>query len=112
MVGRAVREPGNDLLVGEGGAASAAPGGRLFSASGPQLLASDASAVSRATLSSGPVLVGSKRFAPSPWGPRPSMKADISTLQKPDILILKRHTSVSWQIERLLALRSALNSHQ
>jgi hypothetical protein len=37
------------------------------------------------------VLVGSKRFAPSPWGPRPSMKADISTLHKPDILTLRRH---------------------
>jgi hypothetical protein len=39
----------------------------------------------------GPVLVGSKRFAPFPWGPRPPMKADISTLHKPDILILQRH---------------------
>src|SRR5580693_2221591 len=90
MVGRAVREPGNDLLVGEGGAASSAPGGRLFSAAGPRLFASDASVVSRATPSSGPVLVGSKRFAPFPWGPRPSMKADISTLHKPDILTLQR----------------------
>src|SRR6202035_1654125 len=90
MVGRAVREPGKDLLVGPGGAVSSAPGGRLFSAAGPRLFASDASAVSGATPASGPVLVGSKRFAPSPWGPRPSMKADISTLHKPDILILQR----------------------
>src|SRR3984893_9393984 len=62
MVGRAIREPGKDLLVGEGAAASAAPGGRLFSAAGLRLLASDVSAVSRATLSGDPVLVGSKRF--------------------------------------------------
>ena len=49
-----------------------------------------ASAVPRATLSIGPVLVGSTRFAPFPWGPRPSMKADICTLHKPDILFLRR----------------------
>ena len=55
--------------------------------------ASTASAVPGATLSIGPVLVGSMRFAPFPWAPRPSMKADISTLHKPDILTLQRHRS-------------------
>ena len=41
-------------------AASAAPGGRLLSAGPLPLPAKDASAVPRATLSIGPVLVGSK----------------------------------------------------
>jgi hypothetical protein len=35
----------------------------------------------------------STRFAPFPWGPRPPMKADISTLHKPDILILQRQAT-------------------
>src|SRR5229473_8680899 len=42
----------------------------------------------------GPVLVDSRRFAPFPWGPRPPMKADISTLHKPDILILRRQALI------------------
>src|SRR5258707_1502630 len=45
----------------------------------------------RATLAIGPVLVDSRRFAPFPWGLRGPMKPDISTLHKPDILILQRH---------------------
>ena len=60
MAGLAVREPGSDLRARAGAAASAAPGGRLLSTARPLLPASTASAVPRATLSIGPVLVGSK----------------------------------------------------
>src|SRR5271155_3827656 len=94
MADLVVRGPGNDLLVREGRAASAAPGGLLLSAARLLRPVSDASALPRATLSIGPVLVGSKRSAPVPWAPRPSMEADISTLHKPDILTLQRQTIV------------------
>ena len=69
MADRVVREPAKYLRVREGRAASAVPGGRLLSAAQPPRPASDASALPRATLSIGPVLVGSKRFAPCPWAP-------------------------------------------
>src|SRR3984957_7637786 len=59
MAGLAVREPGSDLRARAGAAASAAPGDRLLSTARPLLPASTASAVPRATLSIGPVLVGS-----------------------------------------------------
>jgi hypothetical protein len=49
----------------------------------------------------GPVLVGSRQFAPFPWGPRPPMKADISTLLKPDILILRRHRLIGTDLSEL-----------
>src|SRR5437016_13105657 len=91
MAGLVVHELGHHPRARECGAASAAPGGRLLSTAWLQLPASDAFALPRATLSIGPVLVGSRRCAPFPWGPRPTMKADISTLHKPDILILRRH---------------------
>src|SRR5437016_12683010 len=90
MAGLVVHDLGYQPRARECGAASAAPGGRLLSTSWLQLPASDAFALPRATLSIGPVLVGSRRCAPFPWGPRPTMKADISTLHKPDILILRR----------------------
>src|SRR5207245_1848304 len=93
MAGLVVHELGHHPRARECGAASAAPGGRLLSTAWLQLPASDAFALPRATLSIGPVLVGSRRCAPFPWGPRPTMKADISTLHKPDILILRRHSS-------------------
>src|SRR5258707_14857099 len=93
MAGLVVHELGHHPRARECGAASAAPGGRLLSTAWLQLPASDAFALPRATLSIGPVLVGSRRCAPFPWGPRPTMKADISTLHKPDILILRRHAS-------------------
>src|SRR5438132_8898367 len=90
MAGRVVHELGHPPRARECGAASAAPGGRLLATAWLQLPASDAFALPRATLSIGPVLVGSRRSAPFPWGPRPTMNADISTLHKPDILILRR----------------------
>src|SRR6516162_5860325 len=94
-VGRAVREPESCLRVREDGAASAARAGRLLSTARRRPAASTASALPHARLSIGPVLLGSKRYAPFPWAPRPPMKADISTLHKPDILILRRHAHLA-----------------
>jgi len=59
MAGLVVREPGQHLRARESGVAFAAPGGRLLSAAQLLLPAKDASALPRATLSIGPVLVGS-----------------------------------------------------
>src|SRR5215471_4935842 len=70
--------------------AAAGPDGRLPSNAQRPPLASNAFALPRATPSVDPVLAGSRRYAPSPWAPQP-MKADISTLLKPDILILRLH---------------------
>jgi hypothetical protein len=66
MAGLVVRELGQHPRARQCGAAFAAPGGRLLLTARPLLPASDASAVHRATLSIGPVLVGSTRFAPFP----------------------------------------------
>src|SRR3989440_6890469 len=60
MAGLVIREPGHHPRARESAAASAAPGGRLLSAAPLPLPAKDASAVPRAALSIGPVLVGSK----------------------------------------------------
>ncbi len=61
-----VREPGHHPRVRQSAAASVVPGDRLSSTVPLLLSASNASAVPRVKLSIGPVLVDSKRFAPSP----------------------------------------------
>src|SRR5207247_330657 len=78
------------LLVLASAAAADAPDGRTALFVPPLRPALNALAVLQTTRAVGPVLVGSRRFAPFPWDLRASMKADISTLLKPDILILRR----------------------
>src|SRR6266478_10241875 len=70
--------------------ASAVPGGQSVADAVPLPPASDGLARLRVTPSAAPVLSHSTRFAPVPSCLPPWMKPDISTLHKPDILILPR----------------------
>src|SRR5690242_3298739 len=72
----AIRESRHGLLAPGYPAAADAPDGRTTAFARPLRPALNVLALLRATLSSGPVLVDSKRCAPFPCGPRPSMKAD------------------------------------
>src|SRR5262249_49717416 len=87
----AAREPRHHPRAPRAPRAAAGPDGRSPSAALRPPPASNASALPRAAPSVAPVLAGSRRYTPSPWTPQPSMKADISTLLKPDILILRLH---------------------
>src|SRR5574340_1032332 len=91
MAVRVIRESPRDLLAPGRAAAAGAPAGRITLLVLPLRLGSNALAPLHATLAGGPVLVGSRRFAPFPWVLRPPMKPDSSTLLKPEILILRRH---------------------
>ncbi len=93
--GTVIRGSPPGLLALAGAATVDAPGGRTDVSVWPLLSALNALVLLPATLSSGPVPVDSMPCAPFPCGPRPSMKADIPTLHKPDILILRRQW---WQI--------------
>src|SRR5207247_5493938 len=102
------------LLVLASAAAADAPDGRTALFVPPLRPALNALAVLQTTRAVGPVLVGSRRFAPFPWDLRASMKADISTLLKPDILILRRQRARRLcpyrQVQRIL-LRSYTAKH-
>src|SRR6516162_768296 len=89
--GRVAREPRHHPRALRAPTAAVGPDDRSPSAAWQPPPASNAFAVPRAAPSVAPVLVGSRRYAPSPWTPQPSMKADISTLLKQDILTLQLH---------------------
>src|SRR5215468_4018096 len=90
MDGLVAREPRHHPPALRAPKAAAGPDGRSPSAARRPPPASNAFALPRAAPSIAPVLAGSRRHAPFPWTPQPSMKADISTLLKPDILTLQR----------------------
>src|ERR1700736_1822228 len=90
MAVRVIRGSPPGLLALAGAAIADAPDGRTNVSVLPLPPALHALVRRPATLSSGPVLVDSMPCAPFPCGPRPPMKADISTLRKPDILTLQR----------------------